>query len=104
MRAYQSGLALFEKADSQVLGASINSPAQNKKFADGLGLTFPLLCDTKKHVSRLYGVLNFFRLSSRTTFVIDKDGVIRHIFRGREALDAKAALEACRALIQKTES
>jgi peroxiredoxin len=98
MRAYQAGLTLFEKANTQVLGASVNSAAQNKKFADALGLTFPLLCDTSKQISKLYGVLNFFRVASRVTFVIDVEGVVRRIFRGREAIDAKASLEACRAL------
>ncbi len=98
MRAYQAGLALFVQAGAQVLGASVNKPNKNRKFADSLGLTFPLLCDISKRVSEQYGVLNFFRLSSRVTFVIDRDGVIRNIFRGRDALNAKAALEACRAL------
>jgi peroxiredoxin len=98
MRAYQAGLALFERTNTRILGASTNTAAKNKKFADALGLSFPLLSDTSRQLSKLYGVLNFFRLSNRATFVIDKDGVIRAIFRGRQALDPKPVLEACRAL------
>jgi len=32
------------------------------------------------------------------TFVIDKEGVIRHVDRGKDAMDPAGALSACRAL------
>ena len=67
-------------------------------FAQKRGLTFPLLCDTKKTVSKLYGVLNFFRVASRVTFVVDKQGVIRHVDRGGEAADPGSALRAVSAV------
>jgi peroxiredoxin len=98
LKAYQSGLALFEKAKTQVLGISINTEATNHRFAQKLGLTFPLLCDAKKNVSKLYGVLSFFRVAKRVTFVVNKQGTIRHIDRGAAAADPGGALEAASAL------
>jgi thioredoxin-dependent peroxiredoxin len=98
LQAYQAGLAEFEKAHAQILAISINSVATNKSYAEKLGVTFPLLCDTKKGVSRLYGVLSFFRVAKRVTFVVDKQGVIRHIDRGGDAADPGFALEAVAAL------
>lgn len=82
-----------------MLGISVNGPERNRRFAKKVGITFPLLSDTKKTVSKQYGVLSFFlRVAKRATFVVDRDGVIRHIDRGAKAMDPAGALAACRAL------
>jgi len=81
--------------DAQVLGISVNKPEANRSFAEKLGLTFPLLSDTEKKVSRQYGVLGFLRVAKRTTFVIDTAGVIRHIDRGSEAMEPARAQQSC---------
>lgn len=81
-----------------MVGISVNKPAANADFARKLSLTFPLLSDTDKKVSRQYGVLSFFRVARRTTFVIDVEGVIRHIDRGNQAMDPFLAHQACRLL------
>ncbi len=73
----------------------MNKPQANRSFAENLGLTFPLLSDSEKKVSRLYGVLSFLRVAKRTTFVIDATGIIRHIDRGSEAMDPSRAQQAC---------
>lgn len=103
LRAYQDELAEFERAGAQILGISVNKPAANRKFAQKLGLTFPLLCDPDKKVTKLYGILNFFRLARRTTFVLDPRGVIRRIDRGVAALIPDSALEACRLASPKSD-
>ena len=70
-------------------------PAQ-KKFAEELGLQFMLLSDFQREVSKLYGVLNEERgFSRRTTFVIDKEGIIQRIDSGRDAVDIAGAKDAC---------
>ena len=57
---------------------------------------FPLLSDTEKQVAKAYGVLSFTRLfANRVTFVIDKDGIIRHIDEGSDAIDPSGAIQAC---------
>jgi len=47
-------------------------------------------------VAKAYGVLNFTRLfANRVTFVIDPEGVIRHIEDGGDAIDPAGAVQAC---------
>ena len=95
LRAYQAGLSHFERTGARVLGISVNKPAANFSFAQKLGLTFPLLCDAEKKVSKQYGVLSFFtRMARRTTFVIDRRGAIRQIDHGQDAATPLSALKA----------
>jgi len=103
LRAYQDGIAEFERTGAQILGISVNKPAANREFSKKLGLTFPLLCDPEKKVTKQYGILNFLRLASRTTFVLDSQGVIQRIERGRDALTPASALEACRRASPKSD-
>ena len=79
-----------------MLGISLDSQERNRKFAEETGATFPLLSDTDKHVAKAYGVLNFTRLfANRVTFVIDPDGIIRHIEEGGDAIEPAGAVQAC---------
>lgn len=62
-----------------MLGISVDSHACHKAFAEKLGVTFPLLSDLKREVSHLYGVyLEDKGICSRTTVIVDKDGIIRY--------------------------
>ena len=79
-----------------MLGISLDNQERNRKFADQTGASFPLLSDTDKRVAKAYGVLNFTHLfANRVTFVIDKNGIIRHIDEGSDALDPSGAFQAC---------
>jgi len=79
-----------------VLGISVDRREKNKKFAESLGVTFPILSDEDKSVSRAYGVLiPVIRLAHHVTFVIDKQGVIRQIIKGSEAIDPSGAHQTC---------
>ena len=47
----------------------------------------------------MYGILDQERgVARRTTFVVDKEGIIRHIDRGRDALDISAVKSTCHEL------
>lgn len=79
--------AEFEEAGAAILGVSIDSVKSHEKFAEKHNLLFPLLSDEDKSVSTAYGVFKeksmygkTFLGIERTTFVIDKDGVIRKIW------------------------
>jgi peroxiredoxin (alkyl hydroperoxide reductase subunit C) len=99
MQGYRDNLAKFREADTQVLGISVDSAPSQKVFAEQNGVTFPLLSDFKRDVSRAYGVLNEEgNFSSRATFVIDKEGKIRSIELGNSAIDVTGALSSCAAL------
>ena len=72
---------------AQVVGISGDSSASHTKFTEKHGLNFPLLADPENKVTGLYGVYKMkslygrqFMGIERTTFVIDKSGVVRRIF------------------------
>jgi len=99
MKAYQADIAKFEAAGARVLGISVDTRERNKMFAESLGVTFPILSDEQKTVSRAYGVLiPILRLSNRATFVIDKNGVIREVIKGGAAIDPAGAHQVCELL------
>ena len=59
--------------------ASVDSAAVNAKFAESLGLAYPILSDPTKEVARAYGVLAPSGYASRWTFYIGADGRILDI-------------------------
>jgi thioredoxin-dependent peroxiredoxin len=72
---------------AQVIGISADSSASHTKFTEKHGLNFPLLADPENKVTGLYGVYKMKSLYGRqfigierTTFVIDKSGVVRRVF------------------------
>ena len=74
----------------------MDASPSNKRFAEDLGLTFPLLSDFRKTVSTQYGILNEERgIALRTTFIVDKDGVVRYIQQGSDAIDPSGAKLEC---------
>ena len=102
MQAYQSDIAHYNDTDTQLLGISVDSFASNKRFADDLALTFPLLSDFKRTVSQQYGILDAERnVAIRTTYVVDKQGIVRHIEQGSEAIDPSGAKQMCTLLKQE---
>ncbi len=64
----------------QVLGVSTDSVKSHEKFRDKYALNFPLLSDKSKEIVKAYDVESAFGTASRKSFLIDKDGVIRHIW------------------------
>ena len=74
----------------------MDAAPSNKRFAEDLGLTFPLLSDFKRTVSTQYGILNEERsIAMRTTYVLDKDGIVRYIQQGSDAIDPSGAKLEC---------
>ena len=71
----------FTDQGAVVIGISSDSVESHKKFLDTYLLPFTLLSDPKGKVRSLYGATKAFGLlPGRYTFIIDKNGVIRHIF------------------------
>ncbi len=85
--------------DAEVLGVSGQNVASHQSFASHYGLPFLLLADVNNNVRELYGVpatMGF--LPGRVTYIIDKKGVVRHIFNSqsqaqRHVEEAKRTLE-----------
>ena len=96
MTAYQADIAHFDTNNTQILGISVDSSPANKRFAEDLKLTFPLLSDFNRAVSKQYGILNEERsIAVRTTYVLDKNGVIKSLEQGSAAIDPTGAKQMC---------
>lgn len=73
----------LDAAGAVVLGASVDSVASHKAFADKYKLTYPLLSDTRGELSAAMGVLQKvgpLKVSARVTFLIDGEGKILRVF------------------------
>lgn len=77
----------FDAVGAVILGVSADSVASHEKFAARHHLLFPLLSDADKTVSDAYGVWKeksmygkTFMGMVRTTFVIDREGIIRKVW------------------------
>ena len=71
----------YRKAGFTLLGVNIDdSPDAAQTMAKKLGVTFPVLFDTEKRVSRLYDVN-----AMPSTVLIDRDGKVRYIHLGYRA-------------------
>jgi len=96
MAKYQETSGQFNANNTVILGMSVDSTWANAAFADKLGVKFNILSDASRDISRNYGVFNERQLvANRTTFVIDKNGVVQKEFMATEALDPAHSLEAC---------
>jgi len=83
MCAFSEDLESFAKLDTQLLGISTDSVAAHEKFAAKFSLKQPLLADLNGSVGKLYGTVTEGKATaSRVFFVIDKQGVIRHVVEG----------------------
>lgn len=71
----------FQATGAEVIGISDDSTESHDRFAAKYNLPFTLLSDRGGRVRKLYGVKKSFGvIPGRVTFVIDRVGVIRHVF------------------------
>ena len=88
--------AQFEEAGVQVLAISCNAKHAQKRWADEMGYTFPVLSDFWPHgaVAQAYGVFNeALGCANRATFLIDEEGTIVDVI---ESPDLGTPREAAR--------
>lgn len=95
-------MAKIKASDSEIFGISIDSMPANAAFAKQIGVTFPLLSDMNRKVLTAYGILkkypvggDNYEFARRTTFVIDKNGIIKHIDFDSTAIDPTSAVTIC---------
>lgn len=78
----------FVEAGAVVIGVSSDSEESHRSFADHHRLPFVLVSDRDQAIRKAYGVPKTLGLlPGRVTFVIDRDGVVRHTFNSQ--LNAK---------------
>ncbi len=62
----------IHKYDVAYFTASVDDAETNKKFAESLGLDFPILSDPEKDTAKEFGVLNERGMASRWTALISE--------------------------------
>ena len=80
---FRDSMAKLNNAKAQVFGISVDTFFTLAAFKKDQNLNFPLLSDFNKEVIQAYGAYNpdmigLKGIAKRSTFVIDKDGIIRH--------------------------
>ncbi len=86
LHAFQEKLYEFKNRGAQIVGCSVDSCFSHKawlaipKNMGGIqGVTYPIVSDIQKGISKAYDVLNEDEgVAYRALFLIDKEGVIRH--------------------------
>lgn len=78
---------LLKQKGFAIIGVSADDAKSHSKFSEKFSLPFPLIPDTEKDILKSYGVWGTKKFMgrtfdgiNRTTFIIDENGVISHIF------------------------
>ena len=96
--SFRDSYEAFKDLGAEVIGISSDSQNSHRDFAQQHHLPFILLSDADGSVRKAYEVkktLGFF--AGRVSFVIDKKGIIRHVFSSQTRATAHVA-EASNAL------
>jgi peroxiredoxin Q/BCP len=99
--AFRDAYEDFIEAGAVVIGVSADSAARHQAFATNHRLPFVLASDENGEARRAFGVpksMGF--LPGRVTYVIDREGIVRHVFNSQFAADrhVSEALEVVRKL------
>ncbi|MBX3708634.1 MAG: thioredoxin-dependent thiol peroxidase [Gammaproteobacteria bacterium] len=85
---FRDNFTAFQKHNVEIIGISKDNVKSHAKFRETYSLPFTLLADTNADVCEAYGVINKKSLFGKTflgiqrsTFLIDKHGIIRAIWR-----------------------
>jgi peroxiredoxin Q/BCP len=84
---FRDDYSIYAKAGVEILGVSPDTSKSHAKFKAKYRLPFPLLADAEHEVCELYKVWGLKKMMGReymgvfrTTYLIDKDGMIIHVF------------------------
>jgi peroxiredoxin Q/BCP len=86
---FRDHIAQFEAANTVVFGVSRDSLKTHENFKAKQSFTFELISDKDEALCQLFDVIKLKKLYGkeylgvdRSTFLIDKDGILRHEWRG----------------------
>ena len=78
----------LRKAGFEIIGVSADSVQRQSSFSKKHGFQYPLLADTERKVVEAFGVWGEKKFMGRTyngiyrtTFVIDEEGIVKHVIR-----------------------
>lgn len=86
IRAFGDRYDEFQARDAQVIGCSVDSVhahliwlRQPRREGGIAGVKLPLIGDVRREVATAFGVLTDEGVALRATFILDRDGIIRHV-------------------------
>jgi len=86
--AFRDSHEVFTDAGAEVIGVSSDSSDRHAAFAGRHNLPFTLLSDRGGRVRKSYGVPAVLGvLPGRVTYVIDREGTVRHVFNSMTNID-----------------
>jgi len=95
----RDGMSDLSEHGVRVIGVSEDDVESHSDFADKYDLPFPIVADPEHKILDQYGVYgernmygNTFLGTARTTYLIDPDGVIRHVFKRPKTGDHTAEI------------
>ena len=105
-QGFRDHYAEFQAANTEVFGVSRDSLKSHENFKAKQAFPFELLSDKDEALCQLFDVIKLKKLYGkeymgvdRSTFLIDKDGVLRHEWRGVKVPGhVEAVLEQAKAL------
>ena len=105
-QGFRDHYAEFQAANTEVFGVSRDSLKSHENFKAKQGFPFELLSDKDEALCQLFDVIKLKKLYGkeymgvdRSTFLIDKDGVLRQEWRGVKVPGhVEAVLEQAKAL------
>ena len=105
-QGFRDHYAEFQAANTEVFGVSRDSLKSHENFKAKQAFPFELLSDKDEALCQLFDVIKLKKLYGkeylgvdRSTFLIDKDGVLRHQWRGVKVPGhVEAVLEQAKAL------
>jgi thioredoxin-dependent peroxiredoxin len=84
--AFRDSYEVFTDAGAEVIGVSSDTVETHQQFASRQKLPFILLSDSNGVARKLYGVQSTLGIiPGRVTYIIDKQGIVRHIFSSQFA-------------------
>lgn len=85
--AFRDDFSRYEETGIMIVGVSTDSPESHRGFIEKYSLPFPLVADVDAEIAKSYGVWGIKKVFGRevtgvkrTTFVIDQNDEISHIF------------------------
>jgi peroxiredoxin Q/BCP len=86
--AFRDSHEIFADAGAEVIGVSSDSVESHEKFAGRHQLPFVLVSDQGGVVRKRFGVPTTLGvLPGRVTYVIDREGIVRHVFSSMTNID-----------------
>jgi peroxiredoxin Q/BCP len=97
---FRDSYELFTDLGAEVVGVSADTVESHKAFAEHHNLPFTLLSDVDNVVRKIYGATSTLGfIPGRVTFIIDKKGVVRHVFSSQ--LQPEKHIEEAREILKK---